>query len=68
MAKIVKNKESETKEKSDKVHKVEKDLEEVHIQPEPKQKDYTKVPKGVGGQFVDIGGGVKVPASEVKSN
>lgn len=30
-----------------------------------KEKEYTQAPNGTGGQFVEIGGGIKVPVSEI---
>lgn len=55
----VKNKVSEKDTKDDKVKKTTETIETKL------RKQYTEVPKGVGGSFVDIGGGIKVPAHEV---
>lgn len=64
MTKVPKNKESENKEKDAKVEKVDESKKDVKVKP---KKEYTPVPHGTGGQFVDIGGGVKVSASEVET-
>ncbi len=66
MTKKFKNKESEKDTKDVKVELTESPgVEEIDSKSEKKDKEYTPVPHGVGGQFVDIGGGVKVPASEI---
>ena len=65
MAKISKNKESAKEINSAKVREVEEFTKAST--PKKKQKDYTNVPAGVGGQFVDIGNGVRVPVSEFET-
>lgn len=68
MVKGFKNKESEKKEKDDTVDEAAESNEDKKGEFKSKEKKtkYSPVPKGQGGQFVDIGGGVIVPASEVE--
>ena len=70
MVKNFKNKESEKKDKDATVDEDDKSIESKKDESKSESKK-TKTGvqpslKGRGGQFVDIGGGVRVPASEVK--
>ena len=70
MGKDFKNKESEKKEKGDTVDKDVKptgDKKGESIESKEKKKEPLPSPKGRGGQYVDIGGGVVIPASEVNN-
>lgn len=62
--------ENKVSKKSEKDVKVEEEVEsfEEETTETKKEKEYTPVPSGKGGQFVDIGGGIKVLASEIDQN
>lgn len=64
--KVSENKESKNGEKSVKV----KEVGESDKKEDTKQVGVNKTPTthGKGGQFVDIGGGIKVPLSEIDQN